>query len=725
MSYHKGSAHRVPTMASKSCNAVSPRDLYVPLTATVSVNTTNRTFSITVVATCYFGTRININNVFHDMTISSQAVANKTINGWVSADEPGKEIARYTINGDYDYEGKPSISKITIPLSGSMSYYKDVGCTEIKEIPFYNEIEVTVSNISPYYTQPATPVIDSVSSLDDALLVDLHTTSFGEGGGKYLYIEYSKKSDFSTIKESNKIDTLSGTVRLSNLQQNTRYYIRAVCANNGMSATGSPTNAATTPASEVVEMTPTGSGSVTLTVMNFIGGGADTPSTQVQMSEDGTNWTDIGSPGSNVTFTVNQSGLSVGETVLFRTQTTTSAGIYTSDAVEFNVPGTVWGKVTSIVPTGGTQASVSFTAGSTTTSSITATLYYRPYGMEEEWVRAGSVSMTRSQTKNITISNLIPNYAEYEVSVNFKQGNTEYDTDPVQFFTIPVQYHNDTCDSLEYMVALICQSLNAIKQGNITIFMNEETKKWCEGEDGIPTVASIMSRVNRFMHTVGCLLCSMEGFLELLKEADTNQVFMGKMGWVDCDDEPTANSVSPVLSKGVYDAIEDLIKQVWHYIGSYDYYGKDLADLQSQTPSASGKTGVVGTNRYTWNGSSWVSAGSATHENFGVIHINSGKYADEAYYWFVNDWNRLDADLDAVKAKLDALEQKTVVHSFDNNDYLISIQAYGLSDQDYASMIPTDATRETIIILTDTVSGDDASVEIITAESSGNYQGGN
>lgn len=726
--YSKGNAHRIPAMASKSCNALSSRDLFVPLSATVNTNLTNRTFSIVITAYCYFGTRININNIFHDMSINGQSVAAATVNAWVSATEPGKQIATLTINGDFNNEGKPSIAKATIPFSGSMTYYKDIGCTETKEMPFFNEIEVTVDDIEPHYTQPDTPVIDGITSLDDALLVDLHTTSFGEGGGKYLYVEYSKKSNFSTVKTSNQISTLSGTVRINNLQRNTTYYVRAVAANNGMSATGAPQSQATLAASELTKILPSGYKTFKFSGMNYLGGNANTLDTEIQCSYDGgQTWTTMFHSSAPVfEYSSQEVSGNIGDTILFRTQTTTASGVFTSGVQEATIPGTLCGYVTNIVPASGTQAAVSFTAKKSTASgNITATLYYRPYGMEEEWVSAGSVTMSRNQTKTITINDLIPNYAEYEVSLNFKDGSVEYDTEPVQFFTIPVQVHNDTCDSLDYLVQLICQTLNAIKQGNIAIYMNNDTKAWCEGEDGIPTVATIMSRVNRYMHTVGCLLCSMEGFLELLKESDTNQIFMGKLGWVDCDDEPIDGSVNPVLSKGIYDAIEELIRQVWHYMGNYDYFGKDLADLQSQTPSASGATGVVGDTVYTWNGSSWTSARAIPHEDFGVIHINSGKYAGQAYYWFVNDWNRLDANLDEIKARLDALESLVIVHSFDNQDYLINVQEYGLSDASYATLVPTSATRETVIILTQDIPANDY-VEVITAESSGNYDvGGN
>lgn len=720
--YHKGNAHKIPAMASKSCNAVSARDLYVPMQADVTVNTAARTFRVVITAFCYFGTRINIQNIFHDMTINSEPVSNTTVDGWVK-DEPGVQIATLTINGTYNAEGKPSQSDFEVFLNGQMTYYKDVGCTETKEMPFSNVIVFQVSDIDPAYTQPSTPVIDGVTSLDDALLVDLHTASFGEGGGKYLYVEYSKTSSFSVVRQSDVISTLSGTVRISNLQKNTKYYIRAVAANNGMSATSVSQQTTTLAASEITKIVPTSSTGAEVSVSVYNGGGANSVSTQLQKSTDGgTNWTNVGSASTSSTpYTTSVSGLTAGQTVLFRTQTTTSIGTFTSDAFEYSAPNGLWGWVTSITSVNGTQARVAFQTGASQSGNIKVTLYYRPYGMEEEWVSAGSQTVSRGASGQITISNLIPNYAEYEVSLDLAQGTREYTSDPVRFFTIPVQVHNDTCDSLDYLVQLICQSLNAIKQGNIVVYMNDDSKTWCEGEDGVPTLASIMSRINRFMHAVGCTLCSMEGFIELLKDANTNQVFMGKLGWVDCDDEPRSGSSNPVLSKGVYDAIEELVKQVWHYTASYDYYATTLAELNSQPGTATGQYGVVGNKRYRWNGSSWVENGTPIMENFGVIHINSGKYADMGFYWFVDKWNRLDADTDEIEAKVAALEELVVVHSYDNKDYLIELVPYGLSDAEISTQVPTDATRETVILLTDTFP-QNMNVKIITAESSGNYQ---
>lgn len=729
--YHKGNLHKIVAMASKSCNAVSSRDLYVPLTATVNVDEQARTFTIDIVATCYFETRINIQNTFTNMVLNGQSVEDKTINAWVSQDEPGKEIARTTINGTFNYEGVPSITNTTIPFSGKMTYFKDVGCTQTNEISFQNEVAITVANIDPYYTQPAVPTINNVTSLDTALLVDVSTASFGEGGGKNLYVEASRSNTFDIVKTSTPVSELSGTCRVPNLQMNTKYYIRAVCANNGLISYGQPQEAYTLATNMMSDIYYAGGLCATLAVMGandnavftdiyvgFRSGGTGEISWNKHRTEEG-----IG--------VFKMTNLPVGVTagydeIYLKATTITSAGSFTSPIYSVQNPNDwhsnnkTYAYISSITSLSSTSVRVQ-AIGKTTRPPYTLAVYYRPVGMEEEWVKAGEVRKTTSSetSANFTITGLVPNYAEYEViavlttEYEYQGEIIEYTSTEKRFFTIPTQVSNDTCDSLDYMVQLICQTYNAIKQGNITIYMNDDTKEWCEGEDGIPTLASIMSRINRFMHSVGCILCSMNGFIELLKESEKNQVFMGGNGWTDCDDEPIDGSVNPVLSDGIHAAIDELIKQVWHYMGDYDYFARNSLELNAQSGTATGQTAILDDQVYTWDGSSWSAARDVPHEDFGVIHINSGRYADNAFYWFVNDWNRLDADTDEIEARLDTLESLKVVQSFDDVQYKIALADSNLTKAQINSLIPTDATMDTIIILTDPALEDETQVTIL------------
>ena len=720
MSYFKGNAHTIPAMASKSCAGISARDLYVPLTATVSTNTTNRTFTVEVVASCYFGTRINIDNTFHSMTLNGQNVNDKEINGWVSQDEPGKEIARLTINGTYNAEGKPSFKVISVPFSGSMTYYKDVGCHNTAERSFSNSIIVTIGDIEPHYVAPAEPTITNVVSLDDALLVDASVSSFGEGGGKYLYVEASKTADFAKVKTSEVINELSGTCRISNLQNNTKYYLRAVAENNGSSTyMQTPTEGYTLAASQITSLQSSYGNmyqvSVSVEVRN--GAGANEITNRVQYSKDnGITWTALATNHYTTNFAITGAGdWQPNNFLLFRVQTTTeNVGVYTSNVVEYTIPDGLSGYVAQITSTGGTTANVRIYVASSTSGNVSTTVYYRPYGTEEEWVKAGNTTPVQANTfYNTSITNLNPNYAKYEISLNLKKGQKEYDTEPVTFYTIPVAVSNDTCESLDYMVQLICQTYKAIQNGNIVVYMNDDTKGWCEGEDGIPTLAAIMSRINRFMHAVACTLCSMEGFIELLKQSDSNQVFMGSAGWVDCDDEPTAGSTRPVTSDGIYQAIDELVRQVWHYVGEYDYYAENPLELNAQSGTAVNQTAVMGNKKYKWNGSSWVEDGTPVMENFGVIHINGGRHADKAYYWFVDGWNRLDADTEEIEDRLEALENTKFVETINSDQYKIATADGSLTSNQVSALIPTDATMDTIILLTATEQADETTLTVL------------
>lgn len=731
--YHKGNPHKIAAMASKSCNAVSSRDLYVPLTATVTVNEQARTFSVEVIATCYFGTRINIQNTFSDMVLNGQSVEDKTINAWVSQDEPGKEIARTTFNGTFNYEGEPSIRNAMVHFTGKMTFYKDVGCTQTNEIVFENEVSVPIANIDPYYTQPAVPTIDAVTSLDTALLVDVSTASFGEGGGKYLYVEASKTNDFEIVKTSTPISELHGTCRVPNLQRNTKYYIRAVCANNGLISYGQPQEAYTIATNMMSDIYSTGSSSIHAKV-TVLGANDNAASTDVYLGHRDEETGEISwalkttVEGISVFNVILTAGAAASyEEFYLKATTTTSAGSFTSPFYSVQNP-YCWGGsanrtyayISDITSLSSTSVRVQV-IGRSSRPPYTLAVYYRPVGMEEEWVKAGEVRKTSTgeASANFTIAGLVPNYAEYEViavlttEYEYQGEIIEYTSTEKQFFTIPTQVSNDTCDSLDYMVQLICQTYNAIKQGNITIYMNDDTKQWCEGEDGVPTLASIMSRINRYMHAVGCVLCSMDGFIELLKESEPNQVFMGQMGWVDCDDAPVDGSIYPVLSDGVHAAIDELIRQVWHYMGDYDYFARNPLELNAQSGTATGQTAVMDDKVYTWNGSSWVSARDIPHEDFGVIHINSGRYADHAFYWFVNDWNRLDADTDEIEARLEALESLKVVQSIDGLQYKIALADSNLTKTQINALIPTDATMDTVIVLTDPALEDETQVTIL------------
>ena len=175
------------------------------------------------------------------------------------------------------------------------------------------------------------------------------------------------------------------------------------------------------------------------------------------------------------------------------------------------------------------------------------------------------------------------------------------------------------------------------------------------------------------------------------------------------------------MSGAVYSAIQEFVSQVWHFVGDFDYYGANLLELRAQTPSEVGATGIVNNTKYVWNGSAWSENGTISISNFGVIHINSGRHADKGYYWFVDDWNRLDASTEDIEAEVEALEDIILEHTFDDKDYVIAMVDSSMSDADIVTNVPTDATRDTIILITE----DEASNTDVVIIANESQNGGN
>lgn len=710
MAYNKGNSHKIQSMASKSCNGVNQRNLYAPLTANYSIS--GRNYTITVSLACYFGTRININNSFSNIIINGTNRNNKTINGWVSQEEPGVQIASLSISGSFNADGSADIPTRVIEASGTMTYYSDVACHTQKTINFSNSVELNISPIAPSYTSPSTPVLTNVVYGAGFITGTVSTESFGEGGGKFLSVEVSR-DNFSTVyAESNIITDLSGNFKIPNLPYNWECKIRGKACNNGLCATSSPTTGHTIAASEIYSAFASyASNHLYLSVSGLVFGGSQdgNPVTYIDYSSDLSNWSEADSTSSldNFSSNVSLSWDQEDERVYIRTRTVDGSFSYTSGYIDVSVGdrNSLWGYIDSIVPSVNT-AQINMVINSPSSNNVTAKIYIRLAGIEEEWSQIGQTTIAGGSNVNLTytISNLNQNNYEYEVSVELAQsisGSTvKYNTDPKTFYTIPYAMNNNTCDSISYMADLICQSLEAIKHGNISLFMNNDTKKWCEmDDDDTPTIASMMSRVARFLHAISCLLCTMEGFEQVSQNSSSSQVFMGKLGWTEIDDEVTDGSKNPVFSNAIKIAIDNLVSSVWHYVGDYDYFGYDLADLQSQQGTANNQEGIVGNQKYKWNGTSWANPTTVTNENFGVIHIKYGTHADKGYYWFKNGWDRLDADTSEIEDRIEVLEETKTVGSIDSSEYILAIVPSSWSDAQIIANVPTNVTKNTIVIV--------------------------
>lgn len=299
---------------------------------------------------------------------------------------------------------------------------------------------------------------------------------------------------------------------------------------------------------------------------------------------------------------------------------------------------------------------------------------------------------------------------------------------------------NTTCDDLAgELLCDIRQDLEAVlKNEAMTIFANDFSK--CDEYDTNPTLASMWSRIYRFSQAVTCVLCAYDPFIAtLLKSGRFPQVLMGavsdtmdeeEMGcsltgypvWANPDTYPTQNSLKPVTSGGVYQAIRDAILSVWHIWEEhpeFDYFGQayDTGDnpLTSQTGMVEGDTALVCTDGtdynilYTYTNGQWEVdevLGPTAVPNFTVTHIKKGYWADKGMYVFLDDgiptWQVMDANLTELEYRVEALEdiysRAVLSQPQDSNLYLVTTRPT-LSQ---AMAVPATSNKVTLTFVTPT-----------------------
>lgn len=256
------------------------------------------------------------------------------------------------------------------------------------------------------------------------------------------------------------------------------------------------------------------------------------------------------------------------------------------------------------------------------------------------------------------------------------------------------------------LLPAIEQVYYAIRHGNINIYANDDSK--CSETDTHPTVASILSRILRFDQAVSCILCTYDPILiKILKSGTYPQVLMGASGsvypqWKTPSTTPSEDSNLPITSGGVYNAIQQAILSVFHKATddtiwvenggkyTYQYYDNTLAELLTQdtTGIAQGdiaiiKLGEDGTNEeYEWDGTNWV-PGNVIGEpnNYAVIEIEKGYYADNEIYWLHDaagniSWNLMDATVADLEQRVVTLENiyNDAVRNADDDHYLFGVK---------------------------------------------------
>lgn len=304
---------------------------------------------------------------------------------------------------------------------------------------------------------------------------------------------------------------------------------------------------------------------------------------------------------------------------------------------------------------------------------VTTQLFYRvKNGISQVWLPAEPyTSDERSGSHCVTLTHLIPNLTTYECyvkatgcdGVTWDSGIAEFVT-PLQ--KSPADYN---CESLTYLVELICQALEAIKEGNKTIYANAASKEHCDPDSENPTMATFWSRVFRWSGAAACIFCEM--MENAIKSGKKDQYFTGELGWVDIQKElPDSyeegdNDGKILASSGaVHDLISRRLHEVWHYHIAVDYI---LDNLDNVPENANSVINLSDNKIYIKDGENWVLAPDEDQpDDFAVYHVNysseTERYgivpAESAWYYWDGTWNNLDSNASDIEDALNRIDEE-------------------------------------------------------------------
>lgn len=294
---------------------------------------------------------------------------------------------------------------------------------------------------------------------------------------------------------------------------------------------------------------------------------------------------------------------------------------------------------------------------------------------------------------------------------------------------------SSNCDDLNQMLCDLKQEVNAINvQDSILVAANTESK--CS-DDGLPTQASMWSRILRCSKAIVCTLCGYDPRVStILRSGQYPQILMGPQQeggypqWVNSDTTPQEGSIKPVTSGGIYRAIQETLLSTWHlweeypefgyFAQTYSGSGSSSHSLEEQTteyPPVEGDTALVATNGtdnnivYTFTDGEWVQTkvivpGADTEDklvNFATTHINKGYYADNGMYFFDDGdhgtWQAMDVQLGEIENQIAEL-QKTYEQAVVSGQTGVNYALTTVASVSAANAVPCASDTTTIVLIT-------------------------
>lgn len=522
-------------------------------------------------------------------------------------------------------------------------------------------VSVNISPIAPIITPPTLNPSCSATGTSGNTLVLNDGGVWGVCNNQKNVLTLDIYSDAGMTKL---VKSVQGGGNVSGFSPNTRYYTKFTKSNGCRTATAS-CNAVTVTPNGLSQLTTITWDKATVRLGISYGGGVYNPSTVIQLKKcSGGNWQNVKTTTTKTVETIELTGLDADTCYQVRAVTSTTAGSYTGNTVQFTTPSKAlcMAYYTSIEPaideeTLETTAKLCY-RWETNKVPATITPYYRvKNGYDPAWIKGDELTVNDlTGTHCFTITDLFPNQTVYETYIHTETVDLGWDGDISEFITplLPMpDIHN--CENFEYLRDLICQAAKALYGGHLDVYANPYTKSLCDPFNPTPTHLALWSRILRFLHAASCLVCDTSN--ANLADSREGQYLVGEAGWVDFLEAVVENGEDIwklVYSDGVRKYIDDKMHAVWHFHASVDYLVNALADLSDSKYSNAKRVIVASENKiYEKVDGKWVLADDEIQpDDFAVYHINYASDtafgnvpAQSAYYYWQGTWNNLDSDI--------------------------------------------------------------------------------
>lgn len=518
-----------------------------------------------------------------------------------------------------------------------------------------------------------------------------------DSGGDYGYCYGGKDSASYEIYDN---DQFVGVLKkgneasptVSGLSPNTRYWAKFTKSNGCFTETATCSAVTVTP-NNLSDLQVLKWNEATARLAITYGGGEYKPNTTIWVKScNGGTWTQKGSSNTTTVATIDITGLEAETCYQVQARTTTPAGTYTGNTIQFTTPSkniaiaTITGATTSIDEEDYNVCANACYSWKANIVPAKMTLNYRiKDGYDDQWLQKELPDVTTNTgTGCIDICDLYPNQTVYESYIHTENTDGTYDS-PLYEFMTPVMLVPEihTCETLEYLTELLCQAVVALYRGQKEIYANDCSKELCDPNSQNPTMLTLWSRALRLFHTMSCILCKM-GDISFTASKE-NQYLTGEAGWVDIlekiDESDTENGWKLATSDAIKTYIEEKLKEVWHYQGTVDVLVYQLSDLDDY-PNA--ETAIVTSENkiYKKVSGSWVVDTSIIPEDLGVWHINmesdtQAGFVQQGAGWYSweGNWKPLDADVDAMTKIIDEIYKRyeDIVQTEDGADLHIDV----------------------------------------------------